>query len=218
VIELRRVLILAGVLFVVLAVAAGAFNLLALGATHRFSVRSSYAGIRSLEVDSGSGDVHLTGAPAGSPVVVVAHVTESFGALHRRALEPGPGILRLAYSCPRASVDCSVSYDVTVPAGVMVRANTGDGDVDATGLDSPQISLQSGNGGVNATLSQPAASLSASSGNGDLTLVVPDVSYAVHASSGNGTVSDGSLSIDPHSPRRIDASSGNGDVTITAAR
>lgn len=48
--------------------------------------------------------------------------------------------------------------------------------------------------------------------------MVPDVSYAVHASSGNGNVSDQSLTIDPHSPRRIDASSGNGEVTITAAR
>jgi Putative adhesin len=197
---------------------AGAFNLLALGATHRFSVRSSYTGIRALEIDDGDGDVHLTGAPAGSPVAVVAHVTESFAAPHRRALQPRPDVLRITYRCATGSVDCSVSYDVTVPAGVTVTANSGNGTVDAVGLDSPQISLQSGNGDVNATLTEPATSLSASSGNGDVTLVVPDVSCAVHAVSGNGSESDGSLSIDSHSPRRIDASSGNGDVTITAAR
>jgi hypothetical protein len=214
----RRLLIVVGALFVVAAVAAGAFNLLALASTHRFSLRSSYTGIRTLEVDGGSGDVHLTGAPAGSPVVVVAHVTESFGAPHRRALEPRPGALRLTYSCLGGSVQCGVSYDVTVPAGVPVTANTGDGDVRATGLDSPQIRLASGNGDVVARLSRPAAHLTADSGNGNVTLVVPDVSYAVSASSGNGNVTDGSLRLDSGSPRRIDANSGNGNVTITAAR
>lgn len=214
---LRRLLIVIGALFVVAAVAAGAFNLLALASTHKFSVRSSYTGIRTLEVDSGSGDVHLTGAPAGSSVVVVEHVTESFAAPHRRAEHRRPGALRLTYTCPSGSVDCSVSYDVTLPAGVLLTANAGDGDVDATRLDSSQISLESGNGDVNATLSRAADHLAVRSGNGDVTLVIPDVSYAVRASSGNGTVTDQSLTIDPHSPRRIDASSGNGDVTITAA-
>jgi DUF4097 and DUF4098 domain-containing protein YvlB len=99
---------------------------------------------------------------------------------------------------------------------VTVTVHAGDGSVHATGLAAPGVNLESGNGDVSATLSQPAASLSASSGNGDVNLTVPDVSYAVHASSGNGTVIDGTLTIDPHSPRRIDASSGNGDVTITA--
>jgi hypothetical protein len=215
---LRRSLIVIGALFVAAVVAAGAFNLLALASTHRFSLRSSYTGIRSLEVDGGSGDVHLTGAPAGSPLVVVAHVTESFGAPHRRALEPRPGALRLTYSCLGGSVQCGVSYDVTVPAGVAVTANTGDGNVRATGLDSPQISLESGNGDVNATLSRGADRLTATSGNGDVTLAVPNVSYAIHATSGNGNVTDQSLIVDSRSPRRIDASSGNGDVTITAAR
>jgi hypothetical protein len=213
----RRSLIVIGTLFVAAAVAAGAFNLLALASTHRFSLRSTYAGIRSLEVDGGSGDVHLSGAPAGSPVVVVAHVTESFGAPHRRALEPRPGALRLTYSCPSGGVQCGVSYGVTVPAGVPVTANTGDGNVGGTGLDSPQIRLESGNGDVDASLSRPAARLTASSGNGDVNLVVPDVSYAVNASSGNGDVTDRSLTVDSQAPRRIDANSGNGNVTITAA-
>ena len=213
----RRLLIFIGAAIVILMIMAGAFNLLALGARHTFSVRSSFAGVRALEVDAGDGDVHLSGAPAGSPVVLVAHVTESFGAPHRRVLKPRPGALLITYSCA-TDVDCSVSYDVTVPAGATVTASSGDGTVDARALDAPQISLQSGNGDVNATLIRPATSLSASSGNGSVTLVVPDVSYAVHASSGSGEVNDQSLSINPRSPRRIAASSGPGDVTITAAR
>lgn len=228
----RRSLIFAGAVFVVLAVLFGAFNLLALGARHVFAVHSSYTRVRSLAVISGDGDVHLTGAPAGSPVLVVAHVTESFAAPqlvaadmtesfaapHRRALRRSPRALRLTYSCSSALPECGVSYDVTVPAGVSVTVSAGDGTVAATGLTASHISLVSGNGNVRAVLTRPAANLRASSGNGAVTLVVPDVTYAVHASSGNGNVSDGSLTIDPRSPRRIDANSGNGDVTISAAR
>jgi hypothetical protein len=214
---MRRFLVFIGALVVVLLVAASAFNLLALGARHRFAVWSSYTDVRSLEVDGGSGYVHLTGVPAGSPTVVIAHVTEGFTAPHRHAFWSGLGALRVTYSCG-SSTDCGVSYDVTVPAGVPVRVNTGNGGVHATGLDSSQISLESGNGDVSATLTDPATLLSATSGNGNVTLVVPDTTYAVQASSGNGNVNDQSLSIDNHSPRRIDASSGNGDVTITAAR
>lgn len=216
-IRVRRFLVLVGAAVVILLVAFGAFSLLAAGALHTFSVRSSYPGVRSIEVAGGDGDVHLTAVPAGSPVLVVSHVTEGFAAPHRQVLQPHPGALQISYNCG-ASVDCSVSYDITVPAGVPVTVNAGDGSVDATGLDSPHLRLQSGNGDVKATLSQPAVSLNASSGDGSVTLVVPDVSYAVRASSGNGSVNDQSLSIDPHSPRSIDASSGDGDVTITAAR
>lgn len=211
---MRRLMIWIGALVVVLAVAAGAFNLLALGARHTFSVRATYAGIRSLVVDSGNGDVHLRTAPAGSPVMLVSYVTEGFSSPHRHASEPRPGQLVLSYSCGTI-VDCSVSYDVTVPAGVPVTASSGDGDVHATGLDSPRVSLHSGNGDVTASFSHPATSLTASSGDGDVTLIVPDTTYNLHASSGNGNVNDQSISVDDHAPRRIDASSGNGDVTVT---
>jgi hypothetical protein len=214
---MRRTFTVIGAVVVLLLIAAGAFNALALGARHRFTVRSSYAGVRTLEVDSGSGDVHLTGAPAGSAVNVASHVTEGFTAPHRHVLEPRLGALRVTYGCG-TSIDCSVSYDVTVPAGVTVTVNAGDGDITGARLDASRISLESGNGDVSATLTQPATALSANSGNGDVTLVVPATTYAVQASSGNGDVNDQSLSIDHHSPRRIDASSGNGDVTITAAR
>jgi hypothetical protein len=213
----RRFFAFVGGLVVALLVAAGAFNLLAVASVHRFSVRSSYSGVTSLAVSTGSGDVHLRGAPAGSPVVVVAHVTEAFTTPHRHALRPRPGALTLNYSCA-VFVECSVSYDVSVPAGVTVKASSGDGDVDARGLSAAQISLSSGNGDVNATLTRPASTLSASSGDGNVTLVVPDTTYDLHASSGNGSVNDQTVRIDHASPRRINASSGNGDVTVTTAR
>jgi hypothetical protein len=214
---MRRLLTVIGALVVALLVAASAFNLLALASVHRFSVRSSYTGVTSLAVDSGDGDVHLIAAPPGSPVVLVAHVTEAFTAPHRHALRPRPGALTITYDCP-VDVECSVSYEVSVPAGVTLNVSTGNGSVDASGLSAAHISLSSGNGDVNATLARPASSLTASSGNGNVTLVVPDTTYDLHASSGNGNVNDQTVSTNHRSPRRIDASSGNGDVTITAAR
>jgi hypothetical protein len=214
---MRRVMIWVGGLFVVLAVAAGAFNLIALGARHTFSVRSTYRGIDSLLVDSGDGDVHLSTVRAGSPLVLVAHVTAGFSSPHRRVIEPSPGELVIGYSCP-TGVDCSVSYDVRVPAGIPVTATAGDGSVGATALASPRVRLQSGNGDVNASFSTPPTSLTANSGDGDVTLIVPDTTYDLRATSGNGSVSDQSISIDHHSSRRIVASSGNGDVTVTTGR
>jgi hypothetical protein len=213
----RRLMIWIGGLFVAAAIAAGAFNLIALAAQHTFSVRTTYAGIDSLRVDSGDGDVHLTAAPAGSPVVLVAHVTEGFGSPHRHATEPRPGELAIGYSCGTI-VDCSVSYDVSVPAGASVTATSGDGDVGATALVSPHVKLESGNGDVNGSFSTPPTSLVASSGDGDVTLTVPNTTYALRATSGNGNVNDQSISIDDHAPRRIVASSGNGDVTVTPGR
>lgn len=214
---MRRLMIWIGGVFVALAVAAGAFNLIALGARHTFSVRTTYSVTRSVEVDSGSGDVHLSAAPAGSRLVVVSHVTEGFSSPGRHVTEPRPGQLLIGYSCP-TSVDCSVSYDVRVPAGVSVTAKAGDGDVNGTALDSPHVTLQSGNGNIHATLSNAPASLTAGSGNGDVTLIVPNTTYNLHASTGNGTVNDQAISTDPRSSRRIDASSGNGDVTVTTGQ
>lgn len=78
--------------------------------------------------------------------------------------------------------------------------------------------LSSGAGDIHAQLLHPAQQLEASSGAGDIVLTVPNVAYAVTTSSGVGNITDSSLSIDPGSPRRINASAGAGDVTIQASR
>ena len=236
--RLRRALSVLGALLLALLIAYGAFELIDLASRHSFDVRASYAGVRSLEVDGDSGDVHLTGAPAGSEVAVVEHVTEGLSAPRREALRGADGALRLTTSCSIVvNNNCSVSYTIAVPPDVAVNAGSGEGDVDANGLSGTgplklssgngdvnaiaisagNVTLESGNGDVNATLDRAPTRLDASSGNGDVTLTVPDTTYAVHASSGNGTVSDATLRTDPSSPRTITASSGNGDVTIRAA-
>ncbi len=234
---MRRALTAFGGLVLAVLIAYGAFTLIDLGSRHSFEVRANYGAVRSLEVD-GTGDVHLIGAPAGSGVGVIEHVTEGLVTPHREAVRATGGVLHLASSCSTFfDHSCGVSYTIAVPPGVTITADSGDGnvdthglivtgqlklssgngDVDAVGINAGNVKLESGNGDVNARLTRAPARLEASSGNGDVNLTVPNTTYAVHASSGNGSVSDQTLRIDPSSPRTIVASSGNGDVTIRAA-
>lgn len=233
----RRVLAVLGGLLLAAIIAYGAFELIDLGSRHSFDVRASYGGVRSLEVDGGSGDVHLARAAAGSELVVVEHVTEGLTSPNRTAVRGSGGALRLSTSCPvGVSNNCGVNYTIAVPVGVAVNADSGNGNVDArglsttgplklssgngdvtaTGIDAGNVTLESGNGNVTATLDRAPTRLDASSGNGDVTLTVPNSTYAVRVTSGNGTVSDDTLRIDPNSPRLITANSGHGDVTVRA--
>ena len=195
----------------------GAFGILDVSARHSFAVRTAYADVRSLHIDSGSGNVTVTGESGARAVVVTAHVTE--GLFHpARQVRLSGGVLRLNASCRSYSPNCSVSYDVTVPSGTMVIASSGSGDVRALGLDSgaslqlssgagnitatdvraTTIKLSSGAGNITARLSTPAQRLSASSGVGDIHLEVPgSVAYSVDATSGVGHVSDNRISTDP---------------------
>jgi hypothetical protein len=211
------------------------FGMLDAASSHGFAVRSTYTGVRVLRVDSGDGDVTVTGERGASAVVVVAHVTEGLFVPVREASLSG-GLLRLHSYCHGYSPDCSVSYDVTVPNGTAVVASagsgdvhavdlnagasleltTGAGDISATGVQAQVIKLSSGAGGISAQLTAPAQRLSAGSGVGEIHLEVPgNVTYSVDATSGVGHVSDSQISTTPNAPRQIHASSGAGDVTIT---
>lgn len=236
-VALRRMLTVLGSLLLAAIIAGGAFSMLATAAKYSFDVRASYTNVNSLRLDSDGGDVHLSAAPAGSPLKVAEHVTESFSRAHPHASRSSDGVLTLNGACSTHYADCSVDYTISVPAGVAVDVASGNGDIDARGLTAvnsltlrsgngsvdafqiaaPDVLLESGNGDVTATLSDASVRLIASSGNGSVTVTVPDTTYAVSARAGNGTVSDRTLRIDPNSPRQIVASSGNGDVTIRAA-
>jgi len=218
VIVLRLTLTVLGALLLTFLIACGAWGLSDLAARHSYDVRAGYHGVQSLRVDGGDGDVHLIGAPSGSNVSVVEHVTEGLSSPRRVAVVGAGGVLRLSASCTVVfSNSCGTSFTIAVPPGVAVDAHSGGGDVDAHGITASDVTLESGNGDVTATLDQAAVRLQASSGNGDVTLTVPNTTYAVHATSGNGSVSDGTLRIDPSARRTIIATSGNGDVTVKAA-
>jgi Putative adhesin len=215
VIVLRLTLTVLGALLLIFLIACGAYGLSDVAARHSYHVHDDYAGVHAIHVDGGGGDVHLTAAPAGSAVAVDEHVTEGLTSPHSEAVRMSGGVLHLSADCSFVFANsCGASYTIAVPSGIVVDAHSADGNIDADGISAGDVTLQSGNGDVTASLNQAPARLKATSGNGDVTLTVPNTTYAVHASSGNGSVSDGTLRIDPSARRTITATSGNGDVTI----
>ncbi len=208
----------------------GAYSLLDVAARHTSHLRASYAGVRALIVDDDNGDVRLTGAPAGSALVVHEQVTQGLATPQHRAVRERGGVLALSSSCDDLlGPECNVAYSIVVPSGISVTAGSGAGDisardrsgagdVSASRVSAADVRLSSGAGDIRADLRGNLHRLVASSGAGDVTLTVPNAVYHVNATSGAGSVSDQGLRQDPASPRTITASSGAGDVTIDVAR
>jgi hypothetical protein len=228
-------------LFAAAFIVGGTITLSNLMARATFTVYSSYAGVRSLNIDSDTGDVRLTSAPTGARLATVEHVTETLYTPRRRSTLERSGLLDLSAHCNALlatsillASECSVGYEVAIPSGVGVRASSGAGDIKATGLvttapislhsgagnvnavgiSAPTVQLDTGAGDITAQLTTPPRDLWASSGAGDINLTVPNVTYDLSANSGVGTVSHQGLRIDPNSPRRINVSAGAGDITI----
>jgi FAD dependent oxidoreductase TIGR03364 len=130
--------------------------------------------------------------------------------------EIAPGEVRSGWLTVRAPriVICPGPDFAALPPG----ARGGLGDLALCKLQMLRIAAPHDRRYSPAQLLHPAQQPEASSGAGDIVLTVPNVAYAVTTSSGVGNITDSSLSIDPGSPRRINASAGAGDVTIQASR
>ena len=101
----------------------------------------------------------------------------------------------------------SARFTVQIPAGVLVNASTGNGDISITGAGS-EANASTGNGSV--LVSGTTGSVTASTGNGKV--IVEDARGPVKASTGNGDVRV-STSFGP-----VDVSSGNGDIDVWMGR
>lgn len=104
---------------------------------------------------------------------------------------------------PRVRID----FTVTLPAGLRVKAGTGNGDVSVTG-GGPEVVAASGNGRVD--VSGAAGSVRAATGNGRVT--VEDAGGPVHASSGSGDIRIRTAA------GPVSASTGNGSIEATMDR
>jgi len=128
--------------------------------------------------------------------------------------------------------DCSISYEVTVPAGqaVSIHGGSGDielrdldgrvtaiagsGDVSASGLLSKSVALSTGWGDISATLDKAPLTLRATAGSGDVSVQLPGGSYRITASTRSGDRSVSGLRDDVASKRTIVARTGSGDVSL----
>jgi hypothetical protein len=217
-------------------IALGALMLLVLVARHSFTTSLSYAGVRSVVVHSGAGDVSLKAAPAGGAVRVTEDESESLFKPKVHSRLAADGTLTLSASCP-GRLSCGVHFELSVPPDVAVQVSSGFGDIVATGLTStssirldttagdiranglsaPDVRLGTGVGSLTASLAQPARRLDAGTVAGALKLTVPNTSYALRTHTSLGHVSDGAVSVDPAAPRSIDAHSSIGDITIAVS-
>jgi hypothetical protein len=230
---LRRLLAGLAAIFAVGGVLWGAFLVLELVSRDTETVRTTYRGAQSVQLDTGPGDVSIIQGARGAPIAVTARITRSFSSPERIDRVEGD-VLRLASNC-RSWLNgaCGVDYDVTVPPGTRVIANVGSGDVTIAGLrtrsllvvhggsgdldvrdvSAPAVDLRVGSGNIEGDLRR-SSQVTVQTGSGDLALELAGTPDRVRASTGSGSIE---LAV-PRAPSyRIDTDTGSGDVTVDDA-
>lgn len=194
-------------------------------------------GAPDVEVSTGSGDIKVSTGD-NSTVRVVGHIRASnmgswFGGGGSsdekiKRLESNPPIeqtgnlIRIGrIEDPDLRRNISISYEVTLPAGSNVRANTGSGNASVSGLTAP-VKVSTGSGDVN--LSNISAEVRANTGSGNIHADTIKASF--HGETGSGDVrirgtgtgdvfaSTGSGNIEVQDMKgALRARTGSGDVT-----
>jgi len=229
---LRRLLAALVAIFALVGVASGAMALLGLVSRDVETVHATYRGVKSVQLDTGSGDVSIVQGATGTPVRVRARITRSFSTPERADSVSG-GVLTLGADCRSWFGDCGVDYDITVPPGTRVDADVGSGDVRLTGLrtrsplvvlggsgdldlrdvSAPAVDLRVGSGNIVADLRRSPL-VSVELGSGDLALALGGTPKRVRASTGSGDIE---LMVPAAPSYRIDTDTGSGDVTADEA-
>ena len=199
---------------------------------HQTLTRTFAPAVHEVQVTANGGDVHVHPAAAGSPTVVVAHLTNAFRTgTHSETVSDG--VLKASGSCRGGGwtvIDgCSVDFDITVGQGSAVRISDEHGDVTVTGIngsivvstshgdvrlsrDGGTVSATTDNGDVKADRLS-GGTVSASSDNGDVRLLFATAPGNVSATSDNGDVHVGVPNV--ASGYRVQAETGNGDRSVT---
>ncbi|MFI2712836.1 DUF4097 family beta strand repeat-containing protein [Micromonospora sp. NPDC018662] len=122
---------------------------------------------------------------------------------------------------------CSISWEVTAPAGVAVRGGTGSGNVDLSEVGAVEFTLSSGD----LTVSGASGEVRASTTSGNIRLAEAAGPVRLRASSGDiearrlasavdAEATSGNLvvELDQPAPVRLHATSGNVDLAVPAGR
>jgi hypothetical protein len=230
---LRRLLAALVAIFAVGCVLSGALVLLDLVSRDTETARTTYRGVKSVQLETGPGDVSIVQGARGTPVRVTARITRSFTSPERTDRAEG-GVLTLASTCHSwLGASCGVDYDVTVPPGTRVAADVGSGDVSIAGLrtrspivvsggsgdldlrdvSAPAVDLRVGSGDITGDV-RLSPLVTVKSGSGDLALTLRGTPERVRASTGSGNVE---LTVPAAPSYRIDTDTGSGDVTADEA-
>ncbi|WP_327677944.1 hypothetical protein [Kitasatospora sp. NBC_00458] len=181
--------------------------------------------VRALVIEGRTGGIEVR---AGDAVRVVERQSYRGDAPDTRH-EVRDGTLRLAYDCS----DCGVGYQVTVPAGTVVRlssetggirlhglagevqAEVGTGGVEGTALTSPVVRVSADTGGIEVAFAASPTRVEARAVTGGVRVRVPDGEpYAVDAVAGAGDVEVG-VPRQAGAARTITARTDTGGVAVT---
>lgn len=189
--------------------------------------------VTALDVGSGTGDVTVDVAPAGSQVRVTAQRHWAFTEPVVTSVVAG-GTLRLRSTCDGvpAFAGCSVDWTVSVPADAAVRVttgtgdvrlggtrgavsvSTGTGDVDLSALGSATVGVETGTGDVRLRFLTVPDRVRVTTGTGDVEVRVPGgAAYRVTGGTGPGTRTT-SVQTDPTSTHLLQVDTGVGDVLL----
>jgi hypothetical protein len=164
--------------------------------------------ISALAIDAGGGDVTVrAGGPRGT--VEVTRTTRSSNAL----ADLGPTSWQGSTLTLNCATGCDIDYEIRVPAGVAVTAQTGSGDVELEG-NLGQVSLQTGSGDVDADIAT-TSSLTTSTGSGDMALRFGSAPSLISADSGSGDVD---IQVPNGQRYDVDSQTGSGDTDIVVQR
>jgi hypothetical protein len=194
-------------------------------ATQTFTVTDA---VDTLKVDVGAGDVTVHHAAFGTPLRVEATTRSAIRkASWSKSVDAGTLTLTGACSGGWPIDNCSVSYDISLPADIGVDLHTGSGDQSVTGLNAAiKLRARSGDirmafllGDVDARTGSgdiTGASLGIENyrlrtGSGDIKAVFSDEIGTLTAQTGSGDIRVGFLA----PPTTVTAKTGSGDVRVS---
>jgi Putative adhesin len=158
------------------------------------------AKVTRIVMAGGSGDVIVKTAPVGETQIRrIVHRSSDPGESYRLDGD----VLHIDTDCGRS---CSVSYEITAPAGVVVQGALTSGDLSLTGIDSADVTLTSGN----VTVRDAAGAVRVKSTSGDVD-VLGAKGATVESSSGNVRAMNVGGAV------TVKATSGDVDVKLTVA-
>lgn len=224
-----RVVVLAAVVVVAVVVTVAAARLLD---RREFSSVTLGGPVDRIDLQVARGDVELV-AGTSDDVVVQRTTSWRFRGPDLTASVDG-STARIHASCPRVPLplsDCSVTHRVEVPPGVRVdvradagsvvadgldgwlRIITSNGRVEATGLLTDEILVDTHGGSVTIDFGRPPSRVDVVSGGGDVDLTVPEAMYELRIAAGDGEVTTRVDSVDM-AERMIRIDTSGGDVVV----
>jgi hypothetical protein len=174
-----------------------------LGPQHTFQDDAAVSGpITAVRLDSGSGSITLNGKPGSTQASVHRELAYQGGRPTAPSSRVDGGVLVL-HGCGQ---HCSVTYTVSLPAGLPVTGQTSNGEITLSQVGDVQVS--SSNGGI--SLDGVNGTVDVHTSNGSIT------GHGLNGTRVQAQTSNGSIDLSPAKPQDVHATSNNGPITVTA--